>query len=342
MSYCHLQNVGINFTLGFGPQPGNVIRNKVNASNNCLTSCGPPPPPPPPAYCTSQGTNSNYEWINKVVLATINNTSGNNGGYHDYTNLNTNLTAGSAYTINLTPGYSGGTFLEYWRVWIDYNNDLDWADAGEQVGQGSGNTPINLSFTVPSGTATGTKRMRVAMKYGGYPALCEIFTYGEVEDYNVGIVPGGGGGATCNDGIQNQGETGIDCGGPCAPCPTCNDGIQNQGETGIDCGGPCQPCSGGNTVLLASYFETGWDSWSDGGSDVDRVSSNYSYEGSYSIRIRDNSGTLSAMTSPTFSMVGGTGATIQFYFKASSMETGEDFWVRYNNGSGWVTIGQLF
>ncbi|MDF1676087.1 MAG: T9SS type A sorting domain-containing protein [Vicingaceae bacterium] len=28
------------------------------------------------------------------------------------------------------------------------------------------------------------------------------------------------GGATCNDGIQNQGETGIDCGGPCPVCPT--------------------------------------------------------------------------------------------------------------------------
>ena len=24
--------------------------------------------------------------------------------------------------------------------------------------------------------------------------------------------------ATCYDGIQNQGEEGIDCGGPCAPC----------------------------------------------------------------------------------------------------------------------------
>lgn len=24
---------------------------------------------------------------------------------------------------------------------------------------------------------------------------------------------------TCSDGIQNQGETGIDCGGPCDPCP---------------------------------------------------------------------------------------------------------------------------
>ncbi len=42
---------------------------------------------------------------------------------------------------------------------------------------------------------------------------------------------------TCNDGIQNGGETGIDCGGQCPPCPTCNDGIQNGDESGIDCGG---------------------------------------------------------------------------------------------------------
>jgi len=47
---------------------------------------------------------------------------------------------------------------------------------------------------------------------------------------------------TCFDGIQNQGEEGVDCGGPCKPCPTCFDGIQNQGEKGIDCGGPCEPC----------------------------------------------------------------------------------------------------
>ena len=25
--------------------------------------------------------------------------------------------------------------------------------------------------------------------------------------------------------------------------PTCTDGIQNQGETGVDCGGPCPPCT---------------------------------------------------------------------------------------------------
>jgi len=48
--------------------------------------------------------------------------------------------------------------------------------------------------------------------------------------------------ASCSDGIQNQNETGVDCGGPCTACATCSDGIQNQGETGIDCGGPCPAC----------------------------------------------------------------------------------------------------
>lgn len=343
MSYCHIQNVGINFTLGFGPQPGNVIRNRVNATGNCLTSCGPPPPPPPPSYCSSSGANSSFEWINKVVLGSINNTSGNNGGYGNYTALSTTLTPGTTYTVNLTPGFSGGSYTEYWRVWIDYNGDLDWADSGEQVGQGIGTSAINVTFTVPSGTTTGTKRMRVSMKYSTYPTVCEVFPYGEVEDYTINIGTGGGGGGTCSDGIQNQGETGIDCGGPCPACPTCSDGIQNQGETGVDCGGPCPACppGGGGNVLLASYFETGWDSWLDGGSDATRVNSAFSWEGNYSIRLADNSGTQSAMTSPTFNMAGATGAQIQFYFYAYSMEVGEDFWVRYNNGGGWVTIASF-
>ncbi len=49
---------------------------------------------------------------------------------------------------------------------------------------------------------------------------------------------------TCFDGIQNQGETNIDCGGPiCAACPTCDDGILNGDETGVDCGGTtCAAC----------------------------------------------------------------------------------------------------
>ncbi len=49
-------------------------------------------------------------------------------------------------------------------------------------------------------------------------------------------------GQSCSDGIKNQNETGIDCGGPCPSCETCYDGIQNQDEEGVDCGGACEDC----------------------------------------------------------------------------------------------------
>lgn len=51
--------------------------------------------------------------------------------------------------------------------------------------------------------------------------------------------------ATCNDGILNNGETEVDCGGPnCQACivavaPSCTDGIMNGDEEGVDCGGSC-------------------------------------------------------------------------------------------------------
>lgn len=49
---------------------------------------------------------------------------------------------------------------------------------------------------------------------------------------------------SCFDGIQNQGEQGIDCGGSCKICETCFDGIKNQNEQGPDCEGICEiPCS---------------------------------------------------------------------------------------------------
>ncbi|MBN2458691.1 hypothetical protein JXB28_00245 [Candidatus Woesearchaeota archaeon] len=57
--------------------------------------------------------------------------------------------------------------------------------------------------------------------------------------------------ATCDDGLKNGIEEGVDCGGPCGPCPTCLDGIQNQGEEGVDCGGPCSDaCPSCNDTIL--------------------------------------------------------------------------------------------
>lgn len=148
------------------------------------------------SYCASQGTNVSDEFISRVRLNTIDNTSGANGGYGDFTSVSTTLSQGANYTITVNPTWTGTVYNEGYAVWIDYNQDGDFADAGEQVfTQAATNAAqVSGSFTVPAGAATGDTRMRVSMKYNGTPTACETFTYGEVEDYTVSI---GGGGATC-------------------------------------------------------------------------------------------------------------------------------------------------
>ena len=121
--------------------------------------------------------------------------------------------------------------------------------------------------------------------------------------------------------------------------PTCNDGVQNGDETGVDCGGStCAPCSTSDVVLNEGYFETGWDNWTDGGSDCARYSGANSFEGSYSIRIRDNSGTASAMTLSNINVTPYSQVVVDFYFYVNSMESGEDFWLRFYDGSTWNTV----
>lgn len=138
-------------------------------------------------YCSSRGNNTNDEFIDRVRLGSINNLSGNNGGYADFTSISTTLAKGSSNTITITPKWTGSKYREAYRVWIDYNQDGDFNDAGEQVYSRSRTTssPISGSFTVPSSALTGATRMRVSMKYNAYPTSCETFSYGEVEDYTV-------------------------------------------------------------------------------------------------------------------------------------------------------------
>jgi endonuclease I/chitodextrinase len=93
-----------------------------------------------------------------------------------------------------------------------------------------------------------------------------------------------------------------------------------------------------STVLIESFFETGWDGWIDGGGDAARYSGARSYEGSYSIRLRDDSSTASSMTTAEFDLTGFDSIETTFYFYVYSMENGEDFWFRYNDGSGWQTV----
>ena len=140
-------------------------------------------------YCSASGNNQNYEYIDLVQLGTINNVTGANGGYGDFTAMSTTLVTGNSYTINFSAGFPGSTYSENWRIWIDFNHDGDFADAGEQIvsGSTSGSGTASGNFTVPAGASLGATRMRVVMAWNTTPPSCGTFTYGEVEDYTVVI-----------------------------------------------------------------------------------------------------------------------------------------------------------
>ena len=91
--------------------------------------------------------------------------------------------------------------------------------------------------------------------------------------------------------------------------------------------------------IAAYYFESGLQGWTDGGNDCARQASANSYEGSYSIMLRDNSSTSNAV-SPVLDLTGNSQIDIEFHVYASSMENGEDFFVEFNDGSGYQVIGQ--
>jgi chitodextrinase len=141
-------------------------------------------------YCASKGNNVNDEYIEKVVLGTINNTSTGGSGYSDHTSISTNLEIGESNTITITPKWTGTIYDEGYGVWIDYNKDGDFSDAGETVWTKakSKTTPVSGTFTVPASAVIGSTRMRVVLKYNATPTACETsFSYGEVEDYTVNI-----------------------------------------------------------------------------------------------------------------------------------------------------------
>ncbi|MBF7092811.1 M4 family metallopeptidase [Flavobacterium sp. ALJ2] len=145
------------------------------------------------SYCASQGNNTADEKIGKVVFGTISNTTTGTAGYENFTAISTNAVAGTAYTITITPSWTSTTYNEGYAVFIDYNQDGDFADSGETVWTkaASKTTPVTGTITIPASSTLGSTRLRVAMKYNGIPTSCETFSYGQVEDYTVNITAAG-------------------------------------------------------------------------------------------------------------------------------------------------------
>lgn len=147
----------------------------------------------PIAVGSQKGLNSQYEWISYVKIGSEDHSSGNDNGYADYSDpVAFHLSPNTTYTLNLNPGYSGSSYNENWKIWMDLNQDGDFEDIGEEIYAIPSVTSgwISGSITIPDGTLPGNYRMRVAMNgsssdYTLTPGV--DFAYGEVQDYIVNI-----------------------------------------------------------------------------------------------------------------------------------------------------------
>ncbi|MCH2223445.1 MAG: S8 family serine peptidase [Crocinitomicaceae bacterium] len=144
------------------------------------------------AYCTNNATDGVDEWIEELIIDTYTNTSGNDGGYGDFTgNGSVQLTINGTYNFTITPGWAGTLYDEYSRIWIDLdqNGTFDAADLVYDQGTSS-QAAVTGSITIPGTAVLGSTRMRVQLAYdsGTLPAECGSFQYGEVEDYCVEIL----------------------------------------------------------------------------------------------------------------------------------------------------------
>ncbi|MES2587755.1 MAG: M43 family zinc metalloprotease [Bacteroidota bacterium] len=134
--------------------------------------------------------------VNNVTFNTINNStsSSTNVAYTDFScSQNTIVEEGQTYNLSVTIR-AGGSGAEDFEAYIDYNNDGDFADAGEQVLTGT--TPASSTNTISGnvvipGTAIQNTilRMRVIGETFGITAgkrTCSTnYDVGDIEDYGV-------------------------------------------------------------------------------------------------------------------------------------------------------------
>jgi hypothetical protein len=105
------------------------------------------------------------------------------------------VTAGQTVTVPVTVTNNSGVNA-YLNAWVDFNNNNNPADTGEQfasnvsVPTGTTNSVVNLSLAVPANAVTGTNlgvRFRLSAPNGLGPTGANALA-GEVEDYVVNVL----------------------------------------------------------------------------------------------------------------------------------------------------------
>jgi subtilisin-like proprotein convertase family protein len=193
---------GTNWTSVSGATNPTLSTNLTSSTYyRCIVSCSGNPGTSTPVlvslapnsscYCVAGATSTAFEKISNVTFGTINNNSTSTAGYENFLTQSTNVIAGQ--TLPISVSLSGGFSSDVVRVWIDFNQDGDFTDAGEAVyvsAQGVG--PHVGNITIPGSATIGSTRMRVRMydaSFGANTTPCGNSTYGQVEDYTVNIQP---------------------------------------------------------------------------------------------------------------------------------------------------------
>jgi hypothetical protein len=126
-------------------------------------------------------------YLTNVTIGTINNNSGCDGSYSDFSAQSTVMEIGSTQSIS----FSAFNYDQYVSVYIDINDNDQMTDYGELVvnnmfvGAGSTNS---TSFTLPAHAVPGSYIMRVISTYyydGFLSSPCGQTNYGEAEDYTL-------------------------------------------------------------------------------------------------------------------------------------------------------------
>ncbi|MFD2542212.1 GEVED domain-containing protein [Lacinutrix gracilariae] len=151
------------------------------------------------SYCTPAPSSVDGLGITNVSFDIVNNTTGSEpGNYGDYSALIGTAVEGTTLPVNIT--YSTGYTYDT-TIWVDWNDDFDFTDAGETVYNGvslaANPTTLAASITIPAGAATsgngtGLHRMRIGGKdFGPTNDPCYTGTYASYEDYTLLIVEPG-------------------------------------------------------------------------------------------------------------------------------------------------------
>jgi PKD repeat protein len=194
---------------------GSVVAAGWIATISCVNTPPPPPPPPPSySYCSATATTCD-EYILRVQLGAIDNSTGcTAGGYANYTSLFTKVSPGITYPMTVTNGDLGWP-TDQCGIWVDWNHDFDFADAGETISvNGSpGIGPYTGNIIPPANAVKGMTRMRTRITYSTAPLPCGNTSYGEVEDYGIyvgtpGLWSGGTAGAETNWNTANNWDDG--------------------------------------------------------------------------------------------------------------------------------------